>query len=218
MNLKREQLEKFILTPKMRAMEEASTDEMRDFHRVGLMQTMFGPSYTFIDEQSWPYGPFQNFTGNIRFVKESPPQYVVPHIEDHDQIQVFLGETGHPDSLNVQITLDDQKFHVKSPFIAVYPKGLKHAERIMSGSGWFLSVHLAEHCIYYGQSISSCPVEVGKVYDVEIEELSRQGQGIARVQGFVLFVSGARRGDRVSVVVKRLSLLSADAEIVSLRK
>jgi predicted RNA-binding protein with TRAM domain len=211
-------LEKFILTPKMHAKEEASPDEVHDFHRAGLMQTMFGPSSTFIDEQSWPYGPFQNFSGNIRMVKKSSPQYVVPHIEDHDQIQVFLGETGHPDSLIVEITLEDQKFHVKSPFVAAYPKGLKHAERIMSGSGWFLSVHLAEHCVYYRQSISSCPVKVGKFYDVEIEELSRQGQGIARVQGFVLFVSGARLGDRVKVMVERISLLSADAEIVSLIK
>ena len=199
----------------MHAMEEASTEEVHDFHRVGLMQTMFGPSYNFIDEQSWPYGPFQKFSGSFRIVKESLPQYVVPHIEDHDQIQVFLGEKGHPDSLIVEITLEDQKFHVKSPFIAAYPKGLKHAERIISGSGWFLSVHLAEHCVYYKQSISSCPVKVGKVYDVEIEELSRQGQGIARVQGFALFVSGAKLGDQVKVKVKRLSLLSADAEIVS---
>jgi len=211
-------LETFILTPKMHAREAASTDAVHDFHRAGLMQSMFGPSYTFIDQQSWPYGPFQNFSGNIRIVKESPPPYVVPHIEDHDQIQVFLGEKGHHDSLIVQITLEDQIFHVKSPFIAVYPKGLKHAERILSGSGWFLSAHLAEHCVYYGQSSSSCPIQVGKVYDVEIAELSRQGQGIARVQGFVLFVSGARLGDRVKVVVKSLSLLSADAEIVSVIK
>ena len=33
------------------------------------------------------------------------------------------------------------------------------------------------------------PVEVGKEYDVEVTEISRQGDGIARVQGFVVFVA-----------------------------
>jgi predicted RNA-binding protein with TRAM domain len=32
------------------------------------------------------------------------------------------------------------------------------------------------------------PVEVGKEYEVDITEISRQGDGIAKVQGFVIFV------------------------------
>ena len=39
------------------------------------------------------------------------------------------------------------------------------------------------------------PVEVGKEYDVQISEISRQGDGIARVQGFVIFVKGGKVGD-----------------------
>ena len=42
------------------------------------------------------------------------------------------------------------------------------------------------------------PVEVGKEYEVDITEISRKGDGIARVQGFIVFVqiqkSGKRRG------------------------
>ena len=30
------------------------------------------------------------------------------------------------------------------------------------------------------------PVETGKEYDVQISEISRKGDGIARVQGFVI--------------------------------
>ena len=41
----------------------------------------------------------------------------------------------------------------------------------------------------------SKPVEVGKEYDVQISEISRQGDGIARVQGFVIFVKGGKVGD-----------------------
>ncbi|MBM4400809.1 MAG: TRAM domain-containing protein, partial [Crenarchaeota archaeon] len=31
-------------------------------------------------------------------------------------------------------------------------------------------------------------VEVGKEYDVDIQEMSRRGEGIARIQGLVVFV------------------------------
>ena len=41
-------------------------------------------------------------------------------------------------------------------------------------------------------SPSPKPVEVGKEYEVEITEISRQGDGIARVQGFVVFVQMER--------------------------
>src|SRR4030095_2041376 len=36
------------------------------------------------------------------------------------------------------------------------------------------------------------PVEVGKEYDVQITELSRKGDGIARIQRFVIFVRKER--------------------------
>jgi predicted RNA-binding protein with TRAM domain len=32
------------------------------------------------------------------------------------------------------------------------------------------------------------PVETGREYDVQITEISRKGDGIARIQGFVIFV------------------------------
>ncbi len=32
------------------------------------------------------------------------------------------------------------------------------------------------------------PVEVGKEYEAEIEDISKRGDGIARIQGLVIFV------------------------------
>ncbi|MDW0202604.1 MAG: TRAM domain-containing protein, partial [Nitrososphaeraceae archaeon] len=43
-------------------------------------------------------------------------------------------------------------------------------------------------------SSSPKPVETGKEYDVEITELSKKGDGIARIQGFIIFVGGAKAG------------------------
>src|SRR5712692_9006757 len=58
------------------------------------------------------------------------------------------------------------------------------------------------------------PVEVGKEYDVEITELSRRGDGVAKVQGFVIFVQGAKVGQRVKIKVDRIGPRFASASVV----
>jgi len=45
------------------------------------------------------------------------------------------------------------------------------------------------------------PVEAGKEYEVDVMEISRQGDGIARVQGFVVFVKNGKPGQKVKVKV-----------------
>lgn len=59
------------------------------------------------------------------------------------------------------------------------------------------------------------PVEAGKEYDVQISEISRQGDGIARIQGFVIFVKGARAGQKVKIRVTRVGDRFANGEIVT---
>jgi len=58
------------------------------------------------------------------------------------------------------------------------------------------------------------PVEVGKEYDVEITERGNRGDGIARIQGFVVFVSGGNPGDKVKIRVTSVANRFAQAEIV----
>ena len=57
-------------------------------------------------------------------------------------------------------------------------------------------------------------MELGKEYDVDIQEISRQGQGIARIKGFVIFVPDTRPGDRVTVKITRIHQRFAWAEVV----
>jgi predicted RNA-binding protein with TRAM domain len=59
------------------------------------------------------------------------------------------------------------------------------------------------------------PVEVGKEYDVEITEISRRGDGIARVQGFVIFVAGGKTGQKAKIKVTSVAPRFASAELVS---
>ncbi len=59
------------------------------------------------------------------------------------------------------------------------------------------------------------PVEVGKEYDVTISEVSQRGDGIARIQGFVIFVTGAKAGERLKIKVTDVGNRFAKAQVVS---
>jgi predicted RNA-binding protein with TRAM domain len=55
---------------------------------------------------------------------------------------------------------------------------------------------------------------MGKEYEVDIKETSRQGEGIARIQGFVIFVPNAKLGDHLKIKITRIGRRAANAEIV----
>jgi predicted RNA-binding protein with TRAM domain len=58
------------------------------------------------------------------------------------------------------------------------------------------------------------PVEMGKEYEVEISEISRRGDGIARIQGFVIFVEGAKSGQKTNIRITSVGDRFAKAQIV----
>lgn len=65
-----------------------------------------------------------------------------------------------------------------------------------------------------GSESSPKPVEMDKEYDVEITELSRRGDGIARVQGFVIFVEGAKAGQKGKIQITSIGERFAKAKLV----
>jgi len=56
------------------------------------------------------------------------------------------------------------------------------------------------------------PVEEGKEYEVDIKEISRRGDGLARIEGFVVFVPNTKPGDHVTVRVTQVRDRFAVAE------
>jgi predicted RNA-binding protein with TRAM domain len=56
----------------------------------------------------------------------------------------------------------------------------------------------------FREESGSVPVEEGEVYDVTIQDLARQGDGIARIEGFVIFVPGTKVGDEVRIKIERV--------------
>jgi predicted RNA-binding protein with TRAM domain len=58
------------------------------------------------------------------------------------------------------------------------------------------------------------PVEEGKEYEVEIKETSRRGDGVARIEGFVVFVPQTKPGDNVKVKINSVRARFAIGEVV----
>ncbi|MDY7083051.1 MAG: TRAM domain-containing protein [Halobacteria archaeon] len=59
------------------------------------------------------------------------------------------------------------------------------------------------------------PVEEGEIRYVEIEDIGKQGDGIARVErGYVIIVPGAEVGDRVKVEVEEVNENFAVGEVI----
>ncbi|KXS40173.1 TRAM domain-containing protein [Methanolobus zinderi] len=56
----------------------------------------------------------------------------------------------------------------------------------------------------FNRNESTAPVEAGEKYDVTIEDIAREGDGIARVSGFVIFVPETQVGDEVTIEVTKV--------------
>jgi len=57
------------------------------------------------------------------------------------------------------------------------------------------------------------PVKKGEIHKVTISEVSRRGDGIARIKNFVVFVPGAKKGEKVKIKIKEVRGNHATAEI-----
>lgn len=73
----------------------------------------------------------------------------------------------------------------------------------------------------YGQNTKttndfSRPVETGKEYTVDVIDTGRAGDGIAKIQGLVIFVKGAKAGDKnLKVKINSVGSRFATAELVA---
>ena len=57
------------------------------------------------------------------------------------------------------------------------------------------------------------PVEVDKEYTAEIEDVSRRGEGIAKIEGFVIFVPNTKHGDQAKFRITRVGNRFAIGEL-----
>ena len=63
---------------------------------------------------------------------------------------------------------------------------------------------------------SSEPVETGKEYTVDITDTGRDGDGIARIGGLIIFVKYAKVGDRnITIKINSVATNFATADMVT---
>jgi len=68
--------------------------------------------------------------------------------------------------------------------------------------------------MYRQQRRSFAPIQVGDEIDVKIEAVGAQGDGIAKVKGFVVFVPGAKEGDNVKIKITKVFKKVGFGEVV----
>jgi len=79
---------------------------------------------------------------------------------------------------------------------------------------------LQEECIkmqydgYGFESTRNPPVKEGETYKVKIESMGREGDGIAKIEGFVVFVPGAKVGEELDVRIHKVTRRVAFGEKV----
>ena len=61
---------------------------------------------------------------------------------------------------------------------------------------------------------STSPVEEGKVYEAKIEDIGREGDGLARIPNFGVFVPGTKIGDQVKIRITRVGRRMGFGEVV----
>jgi len=55
---------------------------------------------------------------------------------------------------------------------------------------------------------------LGQELEVAITELSSKGEGIAKNQGFVIYVADTKPGDQVKVRITKLTNMTANAQVI----
>lgn len=66
----------------------------------------------------------------------------------------------------------------------------------------------------HGKGFKRYPVELGEELEVEIIELSQKEEGIAKVQGLVVYVPNSKPGNHVKIKIMHIDGKTAKAEII----
>ena len=68
--------------------------------------------------------------------------------------------------------------------------------------------------IYYEGTVKPSPVSEGEEYDVVIDDMGREGDGICSVKGFRVYVAGAKPGQEARIRISSVRGTFATAHLV----
>jgi predicted RNA-binding protein with TRAM domain len=139
------------------------------------------------------------------------------HIKEFSQISLPAELRWLPPSNNVYIkqfkTLSNEVRYVGEELAAVFPSAATFSP-VASCSNPSEVRRMSFERRRYGDKPFEKPVEEGKEYEVDVKETSRRGEGIARVEGFVVFVPNTKPGDHIKIKVTRVGNRFATGEVV----
>lgn len=58
------------------------------------------------------------------------------------------------------------------------------------------------------------PIKEGEQYDVTIEDIGKEGDGVAKIENFVVFVPNTKVGDEVTIEITKVLRTLAFADVV----
>ena len=66
-----------------------------------------------------------------------------------------------------------------------------------------------------GSKAPKTPISVGEEYILTIEEMGKEGSGIAKLRGVSIFVNNTNPGDKVMIRITKITRSYAVAEVIS---
>lgn len=66
----------------------------------------------------------------------------------------------------------------------------------------------------FGVGVSP-PIEEGETYDVTIQDIGKEGDGVAKIENFVVFVPDTKVGDEVTIEITKVLRTLAFGEVVN---
>ena len=121
---------------------------------------------------------------------------------------------------NAEVTVRDDEYVVRVPTSeveagSVDPGQVYRVALIERSDGTSGSTSTSSSTSTSTSSGPQPPVEVGEIRYVEVEDIGKQGDGIARVErGYVIIVPGAEVGDRVKIEITEVKSNFAVGEII----
>ena len=71
-----------------------------------------------------------------------------------------------------------------------------------------------QHDRFGVDALGAPPVKEGNTYKVKVESIGREGDGIAKIEGFVVFIPGAQVGEELDIKINKVTRRVAFGEKV----
>ncbi len=109
-------------------------------HHDSSTMGQIGANIVLLDSKSFEDADVRITTRQVKNVPKEVPDYVELHTHEVDQIFVFFGEPDNEESLEVQFVFEDETYNIASPMTVYVPKGVPHTQKVVGGSGRYITI------------------------------------------------------------------------------